>query len=161
MRNKASSRTGLFLMELIIAVLFFALASAICIQLFVKSHLISESSVELNHGVLWAQNMAEAFYGCNGNGKEMTTLFQSVVYEKENDGTENLTLIFDGDFQPLATAPARGEEAEYFYCVSACISHCEDGLSICKIWVTELSSNNTIYELQVSLFPDKEALHAQ
>lgn len=160
MRNRASSRTGLFLMELIIAVLFFALASAICIQLFVKSHLISESSVELNHGVLWAQNMAEAFYGCNGNGEEMAALFENTTYEKETDGTENLTLLFDEDFQPLSNTSASAN-GKYSYCVSACISPCEDGLSICKILVTKSSSNDSIYELQVTLFPEKEAIHAQ
>lgn len=38
------SKTGLFLMELIIGILFFSLASAICIQIFVKAETMNNES---------------------------------------------------------------------------------------------------------------------
>ena len=66
MNTNTSSRSGLFLMELIISILFFSLASAVCVKLFVSSHTISKDSVELNHSLEWCQNVAEAFYGSNG-----------------------------------------------------------------------------------------------
>lgn len=58
-----SSKTSLFLMELIIAILFFALASAVCIQLFVKSHLLGRSTQEENHALLMCQNLTELYLG--------------------------------------------------------------------------------------------------
>ena len=45
------SKTGLFLMELIIGILFFSLASAICIEIFVKAHLMNNESVQKSHAV--------------------------------------------------------------------------------------------------------------
>lgn len=40
MFKKNSSRSGLFLLELIISILFFSMASAVCIRLFVQAHVI-------------------------------------------------------------------------------------------------------------------------
>ena len=37
MRRKANTRSSLFLMELILAILFFSLASAVCLRMFAKS----------------------------------------------------------------------------------------------------------------------------
>ena len=42
----SSSRSGLLLMEIIIAILFFSLASAICLQLFVKAHNLGQDTQE-------------------------------------------------------------------------------------------------------------------
>ena len=63
---KKTSRSSLFLMELIMSILFFSLAAAVCVQLFVQSHTLSKSSVELNHGVVECESMAEYIFGTNG-----------------------------------------------------------------------------------------------
>lgn len=57
-RNRARS-SSLFLMELIIAIFFFSAASAVCIQFFVKSHLLSNDSNALNHAVNECTSAAE------------------------------------------------------------------------------------------------------
>ena len=51
MKKLSSSRSSLLLMELILAILFFALASAICLQLFVKASLLSRDTQELDRAV--------------------------------------------------------------------------------------------------------------
>lgn len=61
------SKSALFLMELIIALLFFSLASTVCIRLFVNAHSLSRQTVDRNYAVNYAQNMAEAFIGCDGD----------------------------------------------------------------------------------------------
>lgn len=43
--------SSLFLLELIIAILFFSIASAVCVQVFVKSHLLSKEASQINHAV--------------------------------------------------------------------------------------------------------------
>lgn len=58
---RSSSKSGLFLIELIIAIVFFAVASAICIQLFVKAHLISARSGDLSAANAIVQSEAEYF----------------------------------------------------------------------------------------------------
>lgn len=56
------SKSALFLMELIIVILFFALTSAVCMQVFVKAHDTAQSTEGMNNAVLWADNAAECFY---------------------------------------------------------------------------------------------------
>lgn len=54
---------------MIIAILFFSLASAVCIQLFAKSHLLSTQTVNQNHAVIQAQNLAESYLALEGDHK--------------------------------------------------------------------------------------------
>lgn len=94
------SKTSLFLMELIISIMFFAIASAVCIQLFVKSYQISTSSVELNHAVQWAENAAEVYYSCSGD----LNAVGSILSEKDGffvDDTDGLRICFDSGWQPI------------------------------------------------------------
>lgn len=58
-----SSKTSLFLMELIIAILFFSISSAVCIQLFVKSHLLDQKTQEENRLLITCQNLNEIYLG--------------------------------------------------------------------------------------------------
>ena len=90
-------------MELIIALLFFSLASTVCIRLFVMSHTLSSRTVDLNYAVTQAQNMAEAFLGCQGNLDQMMELFEnSRLYDtgrgfQVEQGTYNSFLTLDWD----------------------------------------------------------------
>ncbi len=154
MNNRNSSKTGLFLMELILAVLLFAISGAICIQLFVNSHIISQKSVDLNHSILWAQNVAETFYACNGNVAEMSALFTDCSYDSDTS-SEQLTLLFDKNFNSVSNQ----EENLCSYLLSATIYPDDAGLLICQISVRKTTDEETIYELQTTLFPAKEAIH--
>lgn len=60
---RTHSGSSLFLMELILAILFFSVASAVCVQLFARAHTASEQSAALNRAVLAAESAAEAFKG--------------------------------------------------------------------------------------------------
>lgn len=61
------SKSSLFLMELIISILFFSLASAVCIQLFVKAHVLNNRTQEHNQIVVWSQNLAELWRAYDGD----------------------------------------------------------------------------------------------
>lgn len=61
MKNHTARRSSLFLMELILAILFFSLSSAVCAQLFVKSYFIEKQSIDLQHAVNAATSAAEIF----------------------------------------------------------------------------------------------------
>lgn len=158
-----SSKTGLFLMELIIAILFFSLASAVCIQLFVQSHIVSRQSVELNYGVLWAQNTAELFYGCNGNAEQMAALLENSDIQN-NGNRHTLTLLFDRDFHSLdQEQQIKNSPDTAVYRLKADISE-DSELMTCNIIVENVEDPQelqSIYSLEVSLFPDKEGSHEQ
>ena len=53
------TRSGLFTIELLVAVGVFTLCAAICVGLFVRSEVISRDSADLNRAVTEAQRVAE------------------------------------------------------------------------------------------------------
>lgn len=100
MDQRSNSKTSLFLMELIIAIAFFALASAVCVRLFVSAHLLAEKNTNLNNSVLWCQNLAESFYGCKGNIKDIALLYpQGIATFSDNEDEGSLVLSFDENWE--------------------------------------------------------------
>ena len=55
------SKSSLFLIELMIAILFFALAGSVCLQIFVKSYKVSQSSANLSYAVNITQSILAKF----------------------------------------------------------------------------------------------------
>lgn len=152
--NSNARKTGLFLMELILAILFFSLAAAICVQLFVKSHTISERSIALNHSILLAQNTAEIFYATDGDLTEMASLLGSgessvTVGTTDSDSTGTLTLLYKDTFDPLD--PATASPAVYQQTVLLS-TDTDPALITCHIVISELSSGDVIYSLDTTLF---------
>lgn len=71
------SKSSLFLMELIIVIFFFALTSAVCMQVFVKAHFVAEKTKNTNLAILWADNAAECFYEYGGDFEKITEALDS------------------------------------------------------------------------------------
>lgn len=61
MKGTPAKRSSLFLLELIIAILFFSLTSAVCVQIFVRAHLISRQTQELNMALEKVSGFSEVF----------------------------------------------------------------------------------------------------
>lgn len=57
------SKAGLFLMELLIALLFFAITGAVCLSLFVGAHNTNALSENLSRSSILLTNYCEDFYG--------------------------------------------------------------------------------------------------
>lgn len=70
------SKTGLFLMELIVGILFFALAGALCVQLFVKANTINEESICKDQGMRVATNIVELYK----NDKTNALVNEEILY---------------------------------------------------------------------------------
>ncbi|MCM1190755.1 MAG: hypothetical protein NC541_15880 [bacterium] len=95
------SKSSLFLMELIIVILFFSLASAVCIQFFARSHILSKETVEQNNAITQAQNLAETWYAADGNTHSMLQLLDGSI-SSENEAS--IFLLYDRDWKPLSSA---------------------------------------------------------
>lgn len=152
--NNNARKTGLFLMELIIAILFFSLAATICIQLFVKSHMISERSIALNHSILLAQNTAEIFYATNGDPEKMASLLgcgesSGTAAIADSDNASTLTLFYTDKFDRLD--PAEAASAVFQQTISL-YADSDPALITCHIVISELSSGDVIYSLDTTLF---------
>lgn len=135
------SKAALFLMELIIALLFFALASTVCIRLFSKAHLLSKQTVNENYAIIHAQNLAESFLAAEGDLSRIEPLFPHA----SADTAENmLLLLFDENWQECDLANA---------CYSASITlHPEEaGLITADIAIAPCdTSADAIYSLTVT-----------
>ncbi|MEA4892273.1 MAG: hypothetical protein VB085_06895 [Peptococcaceae bacterium] len=64
---KERSKTGLFLMELILMVLVFSFSAAACLRVFAYARKVSDYSEDLNEAVLKAQSAAEAYKAAGGD----------------------------------------------------------------------------------------------
>ena len=80
MRN---SRASLFLMELMISIMFFAISGAVCIQLFVKAHTINEESAAKSKATLIAQDICEYYHYSDGDKADMLSYYWD--YEESED----------------------------------------------------------------------------
>lgn len=152
--NNNARKTGLFLMELIIAILFFSLAAAICIQLFVKSHMISERSIALNHSILLAQNTAEIFYATNGDPEKMASLLgngesSGTAAVTSSDSATTLTLFYTDKFDRLD--PAQAASAVFQQTISL-YADSDPALITCHVVISEPSSGAVIYSLDTTVF---------
>lgn len=98
-KNRARS-SSLFLMELILAILFFSITSAVCIQFFVKSHLLSQDSQILTYAVNECSAAAEMCSTSDSSDAALGTLVK-LYPDANNDLLKNsITVYYNEDFKP-------------------------------------------------------------
>jgi len=112
MRGRAISGSGLFLIELMLAIMIFALAAAICLRVFVASDQISAESVQLNRAVLSAQSSAESFKASGGDLNEtariLSGFYEGVITEVQSDGSGRLAIVHDNIVEITRSSAERG-----------------------------------------------------
>ena len=135
------SRSSLFLMEMIIAILFFSLASAVCIQLFAKSHLLGRQTVNQNHAVTWAQSLADSYLTLDGNLGAVQELFPISSQTSEN----NLRLSFNSNWDPCSPE----DDVTFLAYLKSTVAD-ETGIMKAEITLYEISTPETpIYTLSL------------
>ncbi|MGN0399779.1 MAG: hypothetical protein ACI4EO_06590 [Blautia sp.] len=75
MKERTLAHSSLFLMELILAVLFFSLGSAVCVQVFVNASLTSRAAKEESLGALLTSSAAEVLSGTDGTLESFQVFF--------------------------------------------------------------------------------------
>ena len=78
-KGNSGSRSSMFLVELIITILFFSLASVVCVRLFLYAHKISSDSQVQTEAVTLAQNAAESFLAADGNIDQFGEFMSAVL----------------------------------------------------------------------------------
>lgn len=100
------SRSALFLMELIVAVMFFALASAICMQLFVKAKMINNESIRQEQAMRISNEIIERYkndqdfqqllyYDENGQNTSQSDIYTAKC--KTDDNTLTVTVYYQSE----------------------------------------------------------------
>lgn len=126
------NRSNVMMMEMIVAVFFFLLCAAVCIQAFVKADLLSKRAADLNQSVLIAQSAAEIWKAEGEAG-----LIHRLNGVKQDSPVETYTMMFD----------KRGNTADQshavYYGEVRLISELEAEVTVSK-------TGNALYTLAVS-----------
>ena len=97
------TRSGLFAIELLIAVGVFSLCAAICVGLFVRSEIMSQDSADLNRAVSEARSAADCFKAAGGGLEKTAELTGGRIVEN------TIFIGFDQNWKKLEA----GEESAF------------------------------------------------
>lgn len=101
MRAQTNTRSSLFLIELIIAILFFSLGSAVCVQAFVKAHTLTAQAQDLSFASSTVSSAASVVKYTDGDLEGIQTYFP----EAFADG-EDIAVCYDEAFAPCGADDA-------------------------------------------------------
>ena len=120
MKNRYASKSALFLMELLIAMLVFTFTAAICMRIFVYAKMTADSAGNLSAAVTSVQNAAECYKAYKGDLELVT---QALGQDSDTSGgyieyniDENLILKLTPDADTpknkcgISVISAEGEE---------------------------------------------------
>lgn len=150
--QRHNNTSSLFLLELILAVLFFSVASALCIQIFTKAHLMSQDARDLNFAVNEVSSMAEqisagtlhpataASSGDTAASSDDTASDPST--QISNDAWQDDTAYYDSSY-------ASCEKADAVYVLTIHYEP-EDTLLKAHISMDTIADNRNIYTLDVT-----------
>lgn len=126
--QRHNNTSSLFLLELILAVLFFSVASALCIQIFTKAHLMSQDARDLNFAVNEVSSMAE---------------------QMPDDSLQDAAAYYDSSY-------ASCEKADAVYVLTVHYES-EDTLLKAHISMDTINDNRNIYTLDVTKHRQRRA----
>lgn len=139
MRSVNHARSSLFLIELIIAILFFSLGAALCVQAFVKAHAATNEARDLAFASAAVSSAASVAKYAGGSLEEIRAYFP----EAEEDADGSYAVYYDSSF-----APCQAGEADY---VLRVLPGREGDVSTARIWMDGRrgSTASVIYELNI------------
>ena len=141
MNQQPTRRSSLFLMELIIAILFFSLAATVCVRFFVKSYTLEQESQKLNHAVNAATSIAEIF---RNQDHSFSLLAEEYPHGESKD--PSYLIYYDNTWKLCNSA-----NAAYTVVLQTTET---DTFIIGDITVTD--NENTIYHLTIKKYIEKE-----
>lgn len=141
MNQQPTRRSSLFLMELIIAILFFSLAATVCVRFFVKSYTLEQESQKLNHAVNAATSIAEIF---RNQDHSFSLLAEEYPHGESKD--PSYLIYYDNTWKLCNSA-----NAAYTVVLQTTET---DTFIIGDITVTD--NDNTIYHLTIKKYIEKE-----
>ncbi|MBQ8279794.1 MAG: hypothetical protein IJZ23_08160 [Roseburia sp.] len=130
-------KSSLFLMEIMLNILFFAVLVTICLQLFFKAHNLSENTSALHRAITACTSIAEV-YQSNPDGEEVVL----TVYPDAIALNKTLLIYFDAEYKPCNAAASS---------YRAVLEH-DDTLHTAIISFYSQEDDEAIYSLSVSSY---------
>ena len=100
------SRSSLFLIELIIAILFFSAGSAVCIRAFSQAWLMSREAADLSFASAQVSSAASAVRYTDGSAEALRAYFPETEALEEEGDSRTCAVYYDEDRQPCSAAEA-------------------------------------------------------
>ena len=122
------TRSGLFMIELLIAVGVFTLCAAVCVGLFVRSEVMSRESADLTRMTTAARNIVECWKAAGGDFEKAAELCGG------GGGTSAVTVLYDEDWHVL---PYQFPEAPGEMYRIHLAGQREDGYVRANLWVVK------------------------
>jgi len=135
------SKAHVFLMEIIIAILFFSIAAAVTLQLFVRARQQSQDSVDLNTAVIKTQNIAEVFKASDSVGENWVSFCEENFVR---DG-EDYTAYYNEDWFPSKDATERYVQVEIK-------REAQTGGTMITADISCVKNENILYSLQIKRY---------
>ena len=135
MHHVTKSRSGLLLIELILAILFFALGSAVCIHIFAQAYLDSRNARNLSFASVQVSSAASVIRHTDGSADAVSEYYP---HAQESDG--ELLIFYNQEQQPCSSP-----DAVYTLRIHT------DRSGIRETSVLTMTGNNgdTLYELEI------------
>lgn len=140
MNPSRNTRSSIFLLELMIAILFFSLGSAICIQVFVKAHTLNQSAQDLSFASTQVSSVASVV---KYTDQTMTSLkkFYPLIQETE----DGFIISYDKNRKECAAKDA-------YYQLMICPGT-EESMQTSLLQIRNLENGSLIYELNLRYPP--------
>lgn len=100
-RKPTANPSSLFLLELIFAILFFSITSAVCVQVFVKSHILNQEAQILTLASQKTRDAAELLVSTDSLSDSFSILkdsYPDCCTEQE----DTVTIFYNEDFLPCS-----------------------------------------------------------
>lgn len=138
--------SSLFFLEMIFAILFFSVAGAVCLRLFVKAHLLSADSRLLSSAVCEVSGIAEVISVSGDSDEALSTL--SALYPDSRGDSSLWTIYYDAEFCPCSADAAA-------YAIDIAFSFREQMLTG-DIRARSLSDSSLLYSLNVDHYVGRD-----
>lgn len=100
MREGGFSQNGLFLMELIFAILFFSISGAICLRMFAYASQTARDAENLSYATLAARSAADCYQATGGDLPQVAQWLSGTATEEDT-----ICVDYDDQWQTTTDAP--------------------------------------------------------
>lgn len=138
MKRRPHAKSGLFLIELMICILFFAIMVAVFLQVFVKSYGISRQAEDLFQAQNRVASVAEILETSQNFSEDLRTYFPEMQI-KDKQGQ----LSYDGDWQPVTN-----EKGDYVLTITW---ERKNKMWVVHLEVIALQTKKEIYHLDLQI----------
>ena len=154
--QKQSRSSALFLTELILAILFFAAASAVCVQIFVKSHLLSLHSRQLNLAVNESSAIAELIEASDSMEEAVSLIQEKYPLAEIIENDMIIQIFYNKDLVPCT---ATDNDASLMLSVALSQENRELYTELATQTISSQLSTDVLYTLHISHHLQRRAPH--